>query len=89
MSYQKLDCMVPKVATFEDHRYKRLYFGSAHTQYNVVIAMFKAFRDAIKEVEGFDEQLMKFTIISSDRTIHFFAACAPYTCNVACLLAII
>ncbi|CAD7087538.1 unnamed protein product [Hermetia illucens] len=59
--------------------YKLLYFGNPHTQYGVDIAISEGFRDAIKEVKRFDDRLMKLTIISADRTIHFFTAYAPQT----------
>lgn len=50
-----------------------------NTEYDLVIATSEGFRDAIREVARFDDRLMKLTIISTDRTIHFFTAYAPKT----------
>ncbi|CAD7083400.1 unnamed protein product [Hermetia illucens] len=62
-----------------ENGYKLLYSGSPHTQYCVGIAILKGSRDAIEEVERFDDRLMKLTIISADHTFDFFTAYAPQT----------
>lgn len=55
------------------------YIGSPHTQYSVAIAISECFCNAIKAVEQFDDRSMKLTVISVDRTIHFFTAYPPPT----------
>lgn len=54
--------------------YKVLYFGSSGTQCVVGFVISEGFYDAIKEVERFGKQLIDFTIILADATIHGFAS---------------
>ena len=59
--------------------YKLIYFGSTNTRNGVGIAISERFRDAVKDVERYDDRLMKLTIVTSERTIHVFTAYAPQT----------
>lgn len=44
------------------------------TQYGVDIVIFERFCNVIEEIDQFDTRLKKLTIISADRTFHFFIA---------------
>lgn len=49
-------------------------FPTLKAQYGVGIAIFKSFCDAIKEIERFDDQSLKLTTISAERTHRALAA---------------
>ena len=57
--------------------YKILYNGIARTRNGVGIIVSEKFRDAIFEVERYDDRLMKVVFVIESRKIHFFTAYAP------------
>lgn len=59
--------------------YKLFYNGNTRTRNGVGIAISEQFRDAVKEVNRYDDRLMKITIVTMERTIHIFSAYAPQT----------
>ena len=59
--------------------YKLLYLGSTRTRNGAGIAISERFHDAVKEVNRFDDRLMKVTIVTAERTIHIFSAYVPQT----------
>ena len=59
--------------------YKLIYHGSAGTRSGVGVVVSERYRDAIAEVQRFDDRLMKIVIATVELRLHFFSAYAPQT----------
>ncbi|EPB68096.1 hypothetical protein ANCCEY_12813 [Ancylostoma ceylanicum] len=58
--------------------YKMMYHGSPRTRARVGIIVSEKFREAVIEVQRYDDRLMKIMIASDSAKIHFFSAYAPH-----------
>lgn len=57
--------------------YKCIYNGSPKTTNGVAIAVAERFRNAIAEVQRYDDRLMKIVLLTAERRVHIFSAYAP------------